>query len=199
MPDSLPYDEKGLFLRIGEGDEKAFRTLFHNYIPLVRSVVIKVAHDEQLLPDLMQEVFLKIWLCRDQLAGIESPRSWILRMVYNKIFNWIKSQKLKEARYPELAAEAISGGAAVHYDPAVLAEIRQVVAKAVHRLPEQTRKVYQLNREQGYSISEIAARLELAPQTVKNTLGRSMSSIREYLRDNGIVLPLLAIYFLAKM
>jgi len=55
----------------------------------------------------------------------------------------------------------------------------------VGRLPEQRRRIYQMSRDEGMKIVEIAERLAISPNTVKNTLVVSLRFIRQYLADRG--------------
>jgi RNA polymerase sigma-70 factor (ECF subfamily) len=48
------------------------------------------------------------------------------------------------------------------------------------------------------SIPEIAAALEISPNTVKNALVISLKTIREYLRKHGVALSVLAYISLMK-
>ena len=194
MAENNSNNERELFLQISEGNEKAFRSLFHSYTKLVSAIIFRLTQAEEPIPDLVQEVFLKVWLSRDQLGAVENPRSWILQIVYNSTFNWMKRQKLQNRKYAEVAQNR-SGLQHYFHDPAGIAEVRQMVSRAIQQLPDQARKVYVLNREEGLSIAEIAELLHLAPQTVKNTLGRAVAGVRAYLRRSGMTLFLSALLF----
>jgi RNA polymerase sigma-70 factor (ECF subfamily) len=66
------------------------------------------------------------------------------------------------------------------------AETTDNLAKAVKKLPPQTRMIFKLNKEQGMKIDEIASYLQLSPQTVKNTLGTAIKKVKAYLRQQGL-------------
>ena len=186
------HDDKLLSAGIAEGDEKAFTTLFYNYLQLIRSIGLRITNDEQAVDDLVQEIFLRIWLSREQLPEIENLRSWILHLAYNKTFNWLRHKKVRNVIVTGITTED-EATAQENPDPASLQETRRLIADAIDHLPQQAHRVYQLNRQYGYSISEIAAELNLAPQSVKNTLNRAVKSIREHLKSHGLDLPLLLI------
>jgi RNA polymerase sigma-70 factor (ECF subfamily) len=185
-----------LFQRISEGDEQAFRTLFYEYLPIVKSVVTKLTNDDHAHDELMQEVFLRIWLSRDQLTTIEHPRSWILHIVHTRTFNWLKSRKKRTGTFAELNIELQHTQQTE--DTGVLNETKKLIAQGIDELPDQARKIYRLNREEGYTIQQIADQLKLAPQTVKNTLGRATRSLRDYLQSKGISIPVLLIILISK-
>jgi RNA polymerase sigma-19 factor, ECF subfamily len=58
-------------------------------------------------------------------------------------------------------------------------------------MPDRRRQVYELSRREGLSIAQIADRLGLSPNTVRNTLGHALAFIRERLENSGYILPAL--------
>lgn len=183
------HNERNLLRLISEGDEIAFRKLFHAYVPLVQSVVSKLIRNQEATPDLVQEIFLRIWLARDRLPEIDNPRSWILRIVYHQSFNWLRQQKAQRKRDLMLSETIQQVSSWSTEEAAQFEETSRIVQAAIEQLPPQARKVYLLNREEGLKIGEIAQQLQLSTQTVKNTLGRSVKAIRNYLCREGIFLP----------
>lgn len=188
--------DKILFQKISEGDEQAFRTLFYQYVPIVRSVVKKLTKDDHAHEELMQEVFLRIWLSRDQLPTIENSRAWILQIVHTRTFNWLKSRKRRTETFAELNTE--QNYPQQNDDPGILYETKKLIAQGIDEMPEQARKIYKLNREEGYTIQQISEQLKLAPQTVKNTLARATKALRDYLQMRGITLPVILIILISK-
>lgn len=177
-------DEKALFRLIASGDESAFRRLFDLYAPLFIALIRKILKDDTIAEDLLQDVFLKIWLKRESLTTIENPRSWALQIVYHIAFNRLRHLKVvaKSGAYSE-QKEAVSNAVE---DSLYHAETSGHVRNAIGKLSPQTRKIYLLNREEGIKITEIARQLQLSNQTVKNTLGKAVREIRAYLVRQGI-------------
>jgi RNA polymerase sigma-70 factor (ECF subfamily) len=66
-----------------------------------------------------------------------------------------------------------------------LKEVRRLIIEAVGRLPAQRRRIYQMSRDEEMKIPEIAERLGISPNTVKNTLVVSLGFIRHYLAERG--------------
>jgi RNA polymerase sigma-70 factor (ECF subfamily) len=72
----------------------------------------------------------------------------------------------------------------------------KLIGEAVAQLPMQAKRIYLLSREKGMKIPEIAAELSLSPSTVKNSLVRSLQTIRNYLQQAGHLLPFLLLWLL---
>lgn len=193
---SQHINEKDLFLRIAEGNEPAFRELYQLYGRLMLPFLTKLTGSQDIADEIIQEVFLRVWLYRDKLPGIDYPRAWIFQIGSNQAHTWLK----KNMR----AAEA----ARLHQDVQVTADnpveaaltvnaIKALVQQAIEELSPQRRKIYLLQREHGMKPAEIASQLGLSVSTVKNTLLVAAKDIREKVEKAGY-LPYWLILFLLK-
>src|SRR5690606_5499471 len=72
---------------------------------------------------------------------------------------------------------------------------RELIAKAVMRLPAQQRRIYCLSKELGLSRQEIATRLNISPNTVTNHLQGAVKSIQQYMRQEERIMLALLIFF----
>ena len=61
-------------------------------------------------------------------------------------------------------------------------ELHDLIEKAILKLPEKSRQVYQLAWEENLSYNEIAEQLGLSPKTVENHVGIALRKLRESLR-----------------
>jgi RNA polymerase sigma factor (sigma-70 family) len=66
-----------------------------------------------------------------------------------------------------------------------LQEIRKLIGEAVTAMPGQRRRIYELSRQEGMKIEEIAQHLGITTRTVKNVLSIALQSIREHLERSG--------------
>ena len=188
------YDDNELFARIAQGDEAAFEQLFYRYLVKLQLAILKVVKNEAVVNDIIQETFLSIWVDRERLTEVESPSRWIFRIMYNRSLSWLERQTVRQKAKGAILQNA---DAAVNYteEAVFFADTSRLIQEAIHRLPEQTQKIYLLSRQSGLKIPEIAEKLNLSPNTVKNTLVRAGRSIQDHLKENGILLPLLLFVF----
>lgn len=183
------YNDKELFLMIAEGDEVAFRQLFQAYAPQLQPVIMHLTKTTSVTEDIIQETFLRLWISRDKLPEIENPRSWILRIVFHQSFSWLRRQAI---HHKALGAMPLHENAVSTTEEEVIYHsVVKTIAEAVQQLPAQAKRIYLLSRERGLKIPEIALKLGLSPNTVKNSLVRSLRSIRERIEQAGHYLPLL--------
>lgn len=180
------HSEQQLFLRIAEGDEAAFRELVDIYVPILRSMIYKLVRSGHATDDLVQETFLRVWVGRDQLREIRNPRSWILRIAYYLSLTFLRAQLTRQKVAGRIADAQATDPLRSETEEQVSFNIMLgLISEAVQQLPAQQKMVYRLSREEGLDVGQIAESLQIAPSTVKNTLGRSLKFIRKYLKRAG--------------
>ncbi len=179
-PSILP-NERELFTRISQGDEAAFTQVFYYYEPRIFPFLVKLTDSKQLAEEIVQELFLSLWLKKESAAGIENPRAYIFRMAANKATNWIKKEAIK-ARHETNVVATLKDDYNTAEDTLAIKEIQEVVNKAVEELPPQQKIVYKLNRQEGLRNEEIAAQLNISEKTVKNHLTEALKTIRQHLQ-----------------
>lgn len=177
-------DDGKILLSASEGDQKAFAYLFYQYSPMLLAFARKLSYSSTEAEEIIQNVFLRVWLHRDKLTGIDNVKSWLYKFVVNESLTYIRKKTVKNKAYHHYQHNEMS----FHNDienTVNLNELKQLVAKAVDCLPEQRRKIFNLSRNEGLSIAEISERLGIAQSTVKNALTISLKFVRDYLKSYG--------------
>lgn len=189
----LSGDEKLLFSLVATGDEKAFEALFHLFLSRLHPFIIKYTKSEQAAQEIIQETFIRVWLNRDKLGEIENPGGWLFKVASNECYTYLRKRVLINKFSNPLTIEPDPSDAT--HERLDVKELNRLVGEAVDQLPAQRRKIYQMSRDEGKSIPEIAAALQLSSSTVKNALVISLKFIREYLAKSGITLSTLMLLF----
>ena len=60
-------------------------------------------------------------------------------------------------------------------------EVSELVAKTMEDLPERTREIFQLNRQEGLKYREIAEKLSISVKTVEANMGKALRALRNSL------------------
>ena len=163
--------------------DAAFRRLFDEFGPRVRSFMLRQGADAATAEELAQETLLTVWRKAALYApGKGAPSTWIFTIARN-----LRIDKLRrEARWQELTdeqAEAIPSDD-VGADEQVSDRQRQVrVQEVLAALPPDQREVVVLAFIDGLSHSEIAKRLTLPLGTVKSRMRLAYQKVRDALED----------------
>jgi len=170
------------YLQLADGDESAFREIFHHFYPRLEAYVLKVTRDPLLTEEIVQDVLLTVWLKHQEFHSITEPESWIFKVATNRTYDYLK----KLARQRKLMSTLLSRAIIYEKDTENRVQLREsasLLHVAVRQLPEQQQIVYRLSREEGLRTEEIAKQLAISQSTVKNHLVRAMRSVRRFMLE----------------
>lgn len=183
MSVSQPYEERELLTRITAGDKDAFKELYRHYLNDAYSLALTFLHIPQAAEDVVQELFIRLWLRKEQLSSIENFRGYLMVSLRNMLINEL--EKIKGRAAHEQQGHLLVYSPSTPGDEAEAANLRALVTKALAQLSSQQQAVYRLSREQGMDIARIAEELQLAPKTISNILSQVLRHLRSYLHEYG--------------
>ncbi len=134
---------------------------------------------EQDIPDLVQEVYLRLMRVRRHEA-IRSPQAYLFTMAFHVMYQ----HKLSLAAVPEAldVLDALADSEAyAEDDPADLIDARQRLAemdRVLRQLPPNVHATFVLSRHYGYTLDEIARQLGVSRGMVKKYLARAIAHFR---------------------
>jgi len=166
---------------------KAYRSRIYRY-------ALTIAKSSYAAEEITQEIFIKIWLSEEIFDQISNVDGYIFKLVRNYSLNFLRKVSNDEKLFTQVAASMQPDINDVD-ERMILSEGNQLLSEALNLLSKQKKLVYQMSREEGLSLEEIAARLDLSKNTVKNHLVSALRTIREHLFRNGITAPVLFFFF----
>ncbi len=200
MNDNKQYDDKLLLSQISQGDEKAFNTFFERYRNQLFSYLYKITKSRELSEEIVLDVFLKLWLAREIVVEIQKPESFLFRVARNKTIDFFRSAKHDPIYQTQMWDWMQDAATSESADEKLLQKnAEDKINDAVKLLSPQRQKVYELHQNLGLSNKEIAKRLKLSGNTVKNHLAASLKFIRNYVRDEDNLLVFFVLLTLKKI
>lgn len=166
-----------------------FEDLFHLcYCPLL-AFSNKYTNDKQASEDIVQDVFMALWMKRESIDFTISIKPYLYKATYNKSISYIKStqtnlnideQNIKLQLQQKIISYDLE-------DSLLLKEISEEIISCVETLPEQCRKVFLLSRGQGLKNKEIAKQLNINEKTVEGHISKALSELRSYLKKLDLI------------
>jgi RNA polymerase sigma-70 factor (family 1) len=192
---SLPssHNEKELLQQVAFGSEAAFTTIFNLHQERIYSVALMITHSDTLAEEIVQDIFLSIWLKKENLLNVENFTSWLFIITRNQAYHYLK-KLARERNNLKNAANTIPMYETDTERMLAEKEYREALRIAIARLPEQQKQVYQLMREQQLSREQTAQQLGIHPETVKTHMARALKNIRAWCKSQ-IDLSIWLIYF----
>lgn len=169
------------------GNNDAFHQLFNAYWNKVYSTAFMLIRMHEQAEDITQEVFMKLWQNRQTLATIENLDNYLFISARNLIYNRMRRIKTEDAYINYLlhiSQDVLSDAdqlAAYH-------ELQNCINEGIHQLPPQQQKAFKLSREKGFTHEQIAREMNITRETVKGYIVRSISFLRQYLKEHALTL-----------
>ncbi len=175
------------------GNEKAFAELFYAYHNQLGEYVLLLTNSEEMMEEIVQDVFVKVWLNREVLLKIDKFTAYLFILTRNYTLNCIrklvKDRKQQEQYGKELlTAELDPEEAEGQFTDA---EYQSMIDRAVAQLPPQQQKVFIL-RQQGLKNPEIAKQMNISTDSVKKYQQWALKSVAEFVKAHAALSVLLA-------
>jgi RNA polymerase sigma-70 factor (ECF subfamily) len=177
-------DEKGLLNLVADGNEKAFARLFELYADMTYGFAILHTKTPDSAEEVVQEIFLKLWLRRDKLREIESFRDHLFIITRNHIIDHLR-KNLREKKYQLQLLRHFREVASSPEQQLIFKESGELIERAVALLPPRQQVIYRLRRNEDMSLDEIARAMDLSRLTVRNHLNKALGTIRAYLQAHS--------------
>lgn len=167
-----------------EGDRKAFKEFHIHYYPLVRQYLRLFITDPNDLEELTQDIFLKIWVKRHLLMHVEAFQGYLFRMVKNHVLNYFRSLKMGR-KMVELSASENEAAPEDTESQILFKQYYRIAAEGIEKLSQGRRRILKMSIEQGLTLDEIAAEMEITRAGVKKQLYAATAFVRKYLQEHG--------------
>ena len=184
-------EEDALVTALSQGSEDAYEILIQRYQQPVYSLVCRLLNDPADAPDIVQEVFLKIFRNIGAFRGNSSLKTWIYRIAVNEAYNhrrWFCRHQRQEVA---LGAEegtanctvAVADPGRSPFEQAADRETRALVEQALEKLNPKFRAAVVLRDIEDLNYEDIATVLDVSLGTVKSRIMRGREALRRILEE----------------
>jgi RNA polymerase sigma-70 factor (ECF subfamily) len=166
-----------------------FKSFFVSYYNRCFLFVKSYVHDDWAAEDIASEALIKLWEMT-KLQEIENPKTLLFTIMKHKALDYLKHESIKQDALTSLADYSkreldirISTLDACNPETIFATDIQEIIHTTLSNLPEQTRKIFEMNRFQNQSKKEIAEKLEISIKGVDYHISKALKSLRENLQD----------------
>jgi RNA polymerase sigma-70 factor (family 1) len=186
----MEEDLHNLVTMLKEGEKSAFDKLFHLFHPRIYHFCRHYNLAREEAEEIVQEVFLKMWLQRSNINVAHNVQSFIYTIAKNLIFNSFRRKIYQKAAYDY----HVNQQADIHMEEDIICnDLNMMIDKAINELPRKRRLIFNLSRKEGLSNKEIAAKLNISLKTVESQMRLSLQFLRQVLKSNANLLLLLCL------
>ncbi len=167
------------------GNAKAFDQVFDFYGKKLFYFSLGYLKSEAESEEVVQEVFYKIWKNRQSLNPDLSFKAYLFKIAFNHIQELFQKLNLQQAYRHELINTSVGFNddldSRTNYQ-----SLFELVTKLINQLPPRQKEILIRKRQQGQSVKEIAAALDISPKTVENHLTEALRKIKNGLSEESV-------------
>lgn len=189
-------DDRELILNVKSGSEYSYSILYRLWVSRLYNFVYRYVKSDSITSDIVQEAFLRIWMNRADLDPDSSFKSYLFTISYHLLIKELRRQinnplmdTLLEYQSEWVTSDNETGRSIE------LEQFRKALVQAKKRLTPRLREIFELNKEQNMPVAEVARRLGITEQVVRNQLSMAVKIIREELQYYSYFLVLFFFHF----
>lgn len=174
-----------------ENNENAFAVIVHRYRKQLYRQVYKRLGSEDDAQDILQDIYFSLWNNRLQISIDNSLLPYLSRSAHYAIIDHYLFHKKRFEMETTLAKRDEPLQLSVE-ESILAADMEQEFNIELLKMPLTVQQVFHLSRREGLSIKEIAVRLNLSEQTVKNYISTALQTLRVYIKKTNLTFFIVA-------
>lgn len=147
-------------------------------------------HDETIAEDIVIESMMYYWENRRRLDADTNVPAYVLTAIKHKCIDYLRHEQLHQAsldNISDLYEWDFSARIASlqNFEPYEIftREIQDIVNQTLQKLPEQTRKIFKMSRDENKSHKEIAKIFNISTKGVEFHIYKAVNALRASLKD----------------
>lgn len=169
-------------------DKHAFSVMHKQLCPELLAFARKLVEDEEAANDIIQDLFLKLWLKKAAIGRIENVKGYLYKAVRTMSLNHLRSVKQKQKFLSSyLLSEQVSCIEDYLISEENSLKLRMTMKGALNRLPQRQREMVHLNFYENFNYNEIVAHTGIQYQSVINHVHRAVKILRGHLKSRESV------------
>jgi RNA polymerase sigma-70 factor (ECF subfamily) len=172
-----PDADTEIFNRFLAGSDEAFRTLYDSYERPLYLYVVRLVGTETDAQDVFQEIWVRMYRLRGEKKEVKRFSGLLFTIARNLAINMIRDRKvLPDTSIDDMAFDA---EALLRTQDVEVADIRDMLERALLQLPVAQREAFILREYNGYSYQEIADIMGTPMVTAKTRAWRGREALRK--------------------
>jgi RNA polymerase sigma factor (sigma-70 family) len=183
---TMPLDS-ALLQRLSTGDQRAFETLVRRYHATLYYQISRLMRNEDLANDVLQHVWLQLYLSTPRLQNQQPLRAWLFRVARNRCLDLLRQKsplyfselETTEGEMDQVFHERLLDCSSLPEERAEHCERQRALLLAIRRLPASQRSIVFLRYTEELSFGEIGQRLGIPMRTAKTYFYRARPLLRK--------------------
>ena len=183
QPALTPVAEDDLLSCLYSDDQRDFHKLYNWFAPALLGLILKWIKDKEVAENLLQDVFIKAWRCRELYdAGKGRLFTWLYRMARNICIDHLRSKRHKN-NLALLPADHLAGIKNSFVEEGLLTDAIGL-RKLVDALRQEEKIVVDLMYFKGFTQRQVAELMNIPLGTVKTRMNKAIKDLRYYFKTD---------------
>ena len=189
--------DEELMEKVKKGSVEAYEVLYRRYEKPVWNFIRQKVRDKEMVMELSQEIFLKVFHQANRYDSSKSFRPWLWAMIRNYIIDELKKRDAlslsmkSEGIFEETYQEEEVSEDSLYNDPMLESLIdkasMEVLQRCFENLSDPQREALSLKLFSELSLKEIGEQMGIKLGAVKSLLFRAKSSLGDCLERGGVL------------
>lgn len=160
-----------------DDDEAAFAEIYKRYAKSLTDFTASKLFNLEDAQDIIHNLFVRFWEDRKQVNISSNLKTYLFTITRHRIIDKIR-RNITRKEYAAML-QSLTNAYQPDIEQQIAAkELQRTIENSLNELSPKVKEIYQLSREENLSIPEIAKKLGLSQQTVKNQLSTALSHLR---------------------
>jgi len=171
------YTEEELIVLLKSKSNEAFNYLYTHYAPVLYGIILKIVNDKETANDVLQDTFVKVWN-NIHLYNSSKGRlyTWLLNVARNTAIDKLRSKGEIMRSKIQMGDEYVNSNA--NNVPVEIAVDKIGIPNLINSLKREHAASVQLAYYEGYTMDEIAQKLQIPLGTVKTRMRNALQQLR---------------------
>ncbi|NDW08445.1 RNA polymerase sigma-70 factor [Dysgonomonas sp. 520] len=159
-----------------DGDHKAFEKVFIAYYNKTKAFIFGYLKSESDAEELAEDLFVSLWENRRNINTTKSFGFYLHTIARNAAINFLKHKYLHNTY---LSNVQYTEHSSTSEEELIAKELGLLIDDLVDKMPEQRKRIYILSRNEGFTNTEIAEKLNTTKRNVESQLSLALKEIRK--------------------
>jgi len=153
--------------------------IYDTHFDDLRRYLIYRSGDQDLSGDIAQNVFMKVWTKKIELAS-GNIKSLLFKMATDEFISHIRRKKVERAYSDSIDLRLVQESDSGDDE---LKDKKEQFKKALNQLPEKQRTALLMNKMQGLTYKEIAESLNLSAKAIEKRISQALGTLKQNLNQ----------------
>lgn len=158
---------------------KDFKMIYDTHFDDLRRYLVYRSGDQDLSGDIAQNVFMKVWTKKIELAS-GNIKSLLFKMATDEFISHIRRKKVERAYSDSIDLRLVQESDSGDDE---LKDKKEQFKKALNQLPEKQRTALLMNKMQGLTYKEIAESLNLSAKAIEKRISQALGTLKQNLNQ----------------